>query len=155
MCFFQHFWPSQNSYTFFHQTLFYFEVLIDAQVRTKSYAEALKTCKKIKPFNLHSMNCSDVYDSLELNGYKEFFPNSEYTRTIFIYFPTREQYRLEKSENEFEQGSIYDKFKIVGDISLLKCAIFKGLGDEEKCKEWSGFLAREPRISGQTGYDVT
>ena len=100
------------------------------------------------------MNCNDVYDSLEINGYKEFLPDSEYTRTIFKDCPIREQYKLERSENEFEQGSIYDKFKIVGDISLLKCVIFKGLGDEEKCKEWSGFFAREPRISGQTGYDV-
>ena len=101
------------------------------------------------------MNCNDVYDSLEINGYKEFLPDSEYTRTIFKDCPIREQYKLERSENEFEQGSIYDKFKIVGDISLLKCVIFKGLGDEEKCKEWSGFPVREPRISGQTGYDVT
>ena len=74
----------------------------------------MKTCKKIKLFNLHSTNCNDVYDSLELNGYKEFLPNSDYTRTIFKDCPTREQYRLERSENEFEQGSIYDKFKIVG-----------------------------------------
>ena len=115
----------------------------------------MKTCKKIKFFNLNSMNCNDVYDSLEINGYKEFLPDSEYTRTIFKDCPIREQYKLERSENEFEQGSIYDKFKIVGDISLLKCVIFKGLGDEEKCKEWSGFPVREPRISGQTGYDVT
>ena len=93
------------------------------------------------------MNCNDVYDSLEINGYKEFLPDSEYTRTIFKDCPTREQYRLEKSENEFEQGSIYDKFKIVGTISLLKCVIFKGLGDEKNCKEWSGF-------SGQIGYDA-
>ena len=87
--------------------------------------------------------------------FKSFCLHIFYTRTIFKDFPTREQYRLEKSENEFEQGSIYDKFKIVGDISLLKCVIFKGLGDEKNCKEWSGFSAREPRISGQTGYDVT
>ena len=37
------------------------------------------------------MNCNDVYDSLELNGYKEFLPDSEYTRTIFKDCPTREQ----------------------------------------------------------------
>ena len=93
------------------------------------------------------MNCNDVYDSLEINGYKEFLPDSEYNGTIFKDYPTREQYRLEKSENEFKKGSIYDKFKIVGAISLLKCVIFKGLGDEKNCKEWSGF-------SGQIGYDA-
>ena len=95
-----------------------FKDLIDAQIRTKSYADAMKTCKKIKLFNLHSQNSYDVIESLESSGYKELLPETLNSNDFFKNYPGREEYKLQRLTNKFEDESIYDKFSMVGQIAL-------------------------------------
>ena len=106
--------------------------LLSVQIRCKSYSEALKTCEKIKFFNLHSMNPSDILKSLESMGYKNFLPN-----TFFPNFEAKEEFKNIRENNDFfQKGSMYEQFFTVARIWMQKCVIFKALDNKEMLQEW-------------------
>ena len=106
--------------------------LLNVQIRSKSYFEALKTCEKMKFFNLYSMNPSDILKSLESKGYKNFLPN-----TVFQKFEEKEEFKNIRVKNDFfQKGSMYEQFFTVAKIWMQKCVIFKALDDKEMFKEW-------------------
>ena len=106
--------------------------LLTVQIRSKSYSDALKTCEKIKFFNLYSMNPSDILKSLESKGYKNFLPN-----TVFQKFEEKEEFKNIRVKNDFfQKGSMYEQFFTVAKIWMLKCVMFKALDNKEMLKEW-------------------
>ena len=95
--------------------------LLNAQIQSECYFDALQTCEKIKFFNLHSMNPNDVLKSLESKGYKNFLPN-----TVFQNFEEKEEFKNLRVKNYFfSKGTIYEQFFTVAKIWMLKCVIFK------------------------------
>ena len=106
--------------------------LLTVQIRCKSYSEALKTCEKIKFFNLYSMNPNDILKSLESNGYKNFLPN-----TVFQKFEEKEEFKNIRVKNDFlQKGSMYEQFFTVAKIWMQKCVMFKALDNKEMLNEW-------------------
>ena len=106
--------------------------LLNVQIRSNCYFEALKTCEKIKFFNLYSMNPSDILKSLESKGYKNFLPN-----TVFQKFEEKEEFKNSRVQNDFfQKGSMYEQFFTVAKIWMLKCVMFKALNNKEMLKEW-------------------
>ena len=100
--------------------------LLNAQIQSECYFDALQTCEKIKFFNLHSMNPNDVLKSLESKGYKNFLPN-----TCFSNFEAKEQFKNIEVDAEF-----LNAIGVVARIWMEKCVIFKALDDKEMFQKW-------------------
>ena len=83
--------------------------LIESQVMSNCFHDAVKTFKKVKLFKLDSMNPKEVFDCMSL-----------FTM-----------------DNKYDTPLIYKTYHIGLGLCQLKCQVFWGLGDLENCNEWS------------------
>ena len=102
--------------------------LLNAQIQSKCHFDALKTCEKIKFFNLHSMNASDVLTSLESKGYKNFLPN-----TAFSNFEAKQEFKNVPINTDFTEWVV-----LVARFWTEKVVMFKAFEDREMFQKWSG-----------------
>ena len=101
--------------------------LLNAQIQSKCHFDALKTCEKIKFFNLHSMNASDVLTSLESKGYKNFLPN-----TAFSNFEAKQEFKNVPINTDFTEWVV-----LVARFWTEKVVMFKAFEDREMFQKWS------------------
>ena len=101
--------------------------LLNAQIQSKCHFDALKTCEKIKFFNLHSMNPSDVLTSLESKGYKNFLPN-----TAFSNFEAKQEFKNVPINTDFTEWVV-----LVARFWTEKVVMFKAFEDREMFQKWS------------------
>jgi len=123
--------------------------LIDAQIKSNLFEDALKTYKKIKFFNLNSSSPDDVWIDLESNGYKQYLPKSasrenlQHQRNLTEFQDPKEmskkfeEFRLSRlRDNHAVPGNIYEQFSIVAKLCLMKSVSLKYVGKLSQCKIW-------------------
>ena len=114
--------------------------LIDVQVKEENIIGAKKTIKRLKLFNLNSMDPNDVWVSMEKEGYKKQLPLNDYIsdETCFS-----EHTLVEFGKKNFSNCDDLKEFILnlqmyhsVGKICWMKFLIYRRFDGKQNCEQW-------------------
>ena len=97
--------------------------LIEAQVKSKCYDEAMGTFKKLKKFNLNSINAQDVDVKTPISG----------VRKLFNLMKSSTAYFMENMNAFIEAHTIVT---CLGNLCEWKSRIFQAFGNQEQQCNW-------------------
>ena len=110
-----------------HTALSLYGRLIEAQVNDKCYEEAMKTFKKLKKFNLNSMNAQDVNVKTAI---------SDARRIVNLIKTHGSSYLMEHADNFDEEKKAIKIVTLLGNLCQWKSEIFQAFGNQTEHYNW-------------------
>ena len=122
--------------------LFSYSNLIDVQVKEENIIGAKKTIKRLKLFNLNSMDPNDVWVSMEKEGYSKLLPLNDLISNDTSH-SEHTQYVKEFCKKNFSNSDDLMEFILnlqmyhsVGKICWMKFLIYRRFDGKQNCEQW-------------------
>ena len=123
-----------------HGLLFSYSNLIDLQLKAENIIGAKKTIKRLKIFNLNSIDPNDVLVSMEKEGYKKLLPLND---LLAGNFKDKEQNIAAFCNKNFSNSDDLKEFIVnlqmyhsAGKVCWMKFLIYRRFDSKQTCEKW-------------------